>query len=100
MSQSAVIAIFKDTMLTIFFVAGPMLIVGLVVGVLISMFEAVTSIREMTLTFVPKIIAVGLVFLLTLPWTMAKLTTFTINIFQQITVKSITCQIYCFIGRW
>ncbi len=84
MSQSAVIAIFRDTILTIFFVAGPMLIVGLVVGVLISMFEAVTSIREMTLTFVPKIIAVGLVFLFTLPWIMTKLTTFTINIFQQI----------------
>ena len=84
MSQAAVINIFRDTIFTIFYVAGPILIVGLVVGVLISMFEAVTSIREMTLTFVPKLIAVGIVFLITLPWIIAKLMNFTINIFQQI----------------
>ena len=84
MDQGSVITIFRNTLLTIFYVAGPMLIVGLVVGVLISMFEAVTSIREMTLTFVPKIIAVGITALIALPWIIAKLMNFTINIFQQI----------------
>jgi len=55
----------------------PMLLAGLVVGLLISIFQAVTQIQEMTLTFVPKIVAVFLALLVSFPWMMHKLLTFT-----------------------
>lgn len=48
-------------------IAGPMLIASLIVGVLIGLFQALTQVQEMTLTFVPKLLALGLVMLLTLP---------------------------------
>lgn len=48
-------------------IAGPMLIASLVVGVVVGLFQALTSIQEMTLTFVPKLVAIGLVLLLSLP---------------------------------
>jgi flagellar biosynthetic protein FliQ len=49
-------------------VAGPLLVTELVVGVVVSVIQAVTSIQEQTLTFVPKLAAVALVLVLTLPW--------------------------------
>jgi flagellar biosynthesis protein FliQ len=65
-------------------VSAPMLIMGLLVGLAISVFSAVTQIQEMTLTFVPKIVAVFLTLLFTLPWIIEKLTTYTINLFNSI----------------
>lgn len=59
----------------------PMLGVGLVVGVVISILQAATQIQEMTLTFVPKIIAVFLALLISFPWVMDKMITFTQDIF-------------------
>ena len=61
-----------------------MLLVGLCVGLSVSVFSAVTQIQEMTLTFVPKIVAVFLALLFSLPWIIEKLTTFTINLFSNI----------------
>jgi flagellar biosynthetic protein FliQ len=61
-----------------------MLILGLVIGLIISIFSAVTQIQEMTLTFVPKIIVVFLALLMTLPWIIEKLTTYTISLFNTI----------------
>lgn len=58
----------------------PMLGVGMVVGVLISIFQAATQIQEMTLTFVPKIIAVVLALIISFPWIMDKMLTFTRDI--------------------
>jgi flagellar biosynthetic protein FliQ len=65
-------------------VGAPMLLIGLCIGLLISVFSAVTQIQEMTLTFVPKIIAVFLALLFSLPWIMEKLTTYTINLYSSI----------------
>ena len=59
----------------------PMLCVGLTVGVIIAIIQAVTQIQEMTLTFVPKIIAVGIAGLLFMPYIMEKLTTFAARMF-------------------
>jgi flagellar biosynthetic protein FliQ len=61
-----------------------MLIIGLLVGLAISVFSAVTQIQEMTLTFVPKIVAVFMALLITMPWLIEKLTTYTINLFNSI----------------
>jgi flagellar biosynthesis protein FliQ len=65
-------------------VSAPMLILSLLVGLVISVFQAATSIQEFTLTFVPKIIAVAVVTVLTLPWMMETMVSFTVNLFNQI----------------
>lgn len=65
-------------------VSAPMLLTGLVVGVLISMFMAATQINEMTLTFVPKLLAVAAVLLLTGSWMVALMVDFTETLFKDI----------------
>lgn len=60
----------------------PMLFVGLVVGLMISIFQATTQINEMTLTFVPKILAVIVVIIFTMPWMLNMLIDFTMRIFN------------------
>ena len=62
-------------------IALPMLGVGLGVGVLVSVLQAATQIQEMTLTFVPKIIAVFVALLISFPWIMDKMITFTQDVF-------------------
>jgi flagellar biosynthesis protein FliQ len=62
----------------------PMLGLGLIAGLVISVFQAVTQIQEMTLTFVPKIIAVFLGLLFAAPWMLDEITSFTIRIFENI----------------
>jgi len=74
----------RQTFETVLLVGGPVLIVSLIVGVMISIFQAITQLQEVTLTFVPKIVAVFLTLLLTLPWTVKILVGFTRGIFENI----------------
>ncbi|NTU41470.1 MAG: flagellar biosynthesis protein FliQ [Nitrospirales bacterium] len=69
---------------TILLASGPALIVSLVVGLVISFFQAITQIQEFTLTFVPKIIAVFVCLFFFLPWTSRVLVAFTVNLFNRI----------------
>ncbi len=62
----------------------PMLGLGLIAGLIVSVFQAVTQVQEMTLTFVPKIIAVFLGLLFAAPWMLEKITSFTVNILENI----------------
>lgn len=62
-------------------IALPMLGVGMAVGIIISILQAATQIQEMTLTIVPKIIAIFIVLLISFPWIMDKMVTYTRNIF-------------------
>ncbi len=64
--------------------AGPMLVSALVVGLVVSIFQAVTQINEATLTFIPKMIVVGIVMMLAAPWMMDILNNFTVNLFEGI----------------
>ncbi|MGO9482698.1 MAG: flagellar biosynthesis protein FliQ [Candidatus Kryptoniota bacterium] len=82
MTEEFVIGIARDTFYTVFIVSAPVLLVSVVVGLLISIFQAATSISEMTLTFVPKIIAIGVVLILLLPFMMEKFLDFTKHIFE------------------
>jgi flagellar biosynthetic protein FliQ len=84
MTPEAVIEIGQQAMRTVIFVAGPMLISGMVVGLLISIFQAATQINEMTMTFVPKILTVFVVLVLSLPWAIANLTGFATEMFNRI----------------
>lgn len=77
MTQELVITIGRDALLLILMVSSPMLGFGLVVGVTIAIFQAVTQINEITITFVPKIIAVALALLLFLPWIINSVVDFT-----------------------
>ncbi len=65
-------------------IALPMLGIGLVVGVFVSVIQAATQIQEMTLSFIPKIISIFVALLLSFPWIMDKLVTFTRNVFLNI----------------
>ena len=58
----------RDAIITLVIVSAPLMLVGLVVGVAISLFQALTQIQEQTLVFVPKIIAIFITMLLTLPF--------------------------------
>ncbi len=67
-TQEAVLDIARDAIYTIVIVSAPMLLTALIVGLIISIFQTVTSIQEQTLTFVPKIVAVFLVMILAGSW--------------------------------
>jgi len=84
MTEEMVISIVREAFYYILLVSGPLLIVSLVVGLMISIFQAATSISEQTLTFVPKLIAVFIVSVLVLPFMISNLKTFTIEIFNMI----------------
>ena len=70
-----------EALKTAMLLAAPMLITGLVAGVLVSMFQAATSINEMTLVFIPKMIGVGIALIVFFPWMMQLLIDFTQNLF-------------------
>ncbi len=69
-TQDAVLDIIREAVYTIVIVSAPMLLVALIVGLIISIFQTVTSIQEQTLTFVPKILAVFITLILTGSWMM------------------------------
>lgn len=74
----------RDLLLTTIIVAGPVLIVGLVVGVAVSLFQALTSVQEQTMSLVPKMLAVMLVTLLLLAPALQLLADFTSRVFDQL----------------
>ncbi|MCB2198242.1 flagellar biosynthesis protein FliQ [bacterium] len=68
MTQEFAIFIVRETLFTALMIAAPMLLAGLIVGVTISLLQSVTQLQEMTLTFIPKILAVVTVLILFAPW--------------------------------
>ncbi|MBO2520333.1 MAG: flagellar biosynthesis protein FliQ [Clostridia bacterium] len=68
MTETAVIALGREALITVLLVAGPMIGLGLLVGLVISIFQATTQIQEQTLTFVPKIVAVLVAGVVFGPW--------------------------------
>jgi flagellar biosynthetic protein FliQ len=79
-----VMTIVRDAFYYVILVCGPLLLVSLVIGLVISIFQAATTISEQTLTFVPKLIAVFIVTVLLLPFMIGTLKTFTIEMFTMI----------------
>ncbi len=77
MTENMVLGLARQAIELTLLVSLPMLAAGLIVGLLISIFQAVTQIQEMTLTFVPKIVAVLLALLISFPWIMRKMIAFT-----------------------
>ncbi|MDH5564043.1 MAG: flagellar biosynthesis protein FliQ, partial [Nitrospirota bacterium] len=79
-----VMQIGQEAIKTILYVAGPMLGLSLVVGLLVSAFQAMTQINEMTLTFLPKIVTMFIVLLVMFPWMLQILVGFMTNVWGMI----------------
>lgn len=84
MEFGTAVAVVRSGILQILMVAAPVLLIGLGVGLIVSVFQATTSIQEQTLTFIPKIAAILLSLFIFGPWMLATLTQFTIRIIQSI----------------
>ncbi|BAE84766.1 flagellar biosynthetic protein FliQ [Desulfitobacterium sp. LBE] len=86
MNQSDVLYLAKEALMTALMIGGPVLGVSLLVGLLVSIFQAMTQIQEQTLTFIPKILAIALVMLLLGPWMLNVITGFTTNLFNDLAI--------------
>lgn len=82
MTPEFVTTIGREAMRIAFFLAAPPLIAALVVGLVVSIFQAVTQIQEMTLAIIPKMVAVMLSLVIAFPWLLDLLTTYTISVFN------------------
>ena len=83
MTEAELIDVAREAMIVMLKVAAPSLLVGLAIGLVISLFQALTQIQEMTLTFVPKLVLVFLTLLLFLPFMLHTLTDFTRSVMDR-----------------
>jgi len=84
MTESFVMTLGRDTMLIALMLGAPIVGVSLLVGLVVSLFQAVTQINEMTLTFVPKLLGLSLVLFLLGPWMLQQVIRFTIKLFEML----------------
>ena len=82
MTEEVIIDIFSQSLIMIIKAAAPMLLVSLVVGLVVSIFQTITSIQEQTLTFVPKLLAIFLTLMLAGNWVLTNLKEYTVELFQ------------------
>ncbi|MDP3695071.1 MAG: flagellar biosynthesis protein FliQ [Desulfocapsaceae bacterium] len=82
MSPEFVIDIARKAIQTTLLISAPMLLSGLIIGLLVSIFQAATQINEQTMTFIPKLIVVFLSLLIFAPWIMHTMTAFTLGLFE------------------
>ena len=82
--ESQFVALGVQTLKLALILSLPMLLAGLIAGLAISIFQATTQINEMTLSFIPKIIVVAVVMIVTMPWMMNEMIDFTKHIFAMI----------------
>ncbi|RKX88559.1 MAG: flagellar biosynthetic protein FliQ [Spirochaetes bacterium] len=76
--------IMRDGIFQVLIIAAPVLVIGMSIGLVISIFQATTSIQEQTLTFVPKIVAIFLTLAFFGPWMFSSMREFTLNLFRLI----------------
>ncbi|HHP7234059.1 MAG TPA: flagellar biosynthesis protein FliQ [Desulfobacterales bacterium] len=84
MSPEFVTGFFLDAIKTAILLSAPVLLTGLAVGLLISVVQAVTSIHEMTMTFIPKMLAVAVALLIAFPWMLQLMVDFTQNLLSNL----------------
>jgi len=80
MNESDILKLAQDSIKVVLMIASPMLIFSLLIGLIVSIIQAVTQIQEATLSFVPKIVAVFLSLILFGPWILQVITEFTTNL--------------------
>jgi flagellar biosynthesis protein FliQ len=84
MSHTLVVDLARNAIMVALLISGPMLIVALIIGLTVSVLQAVTQIQEQTLAFVPKLVGVSAVFLLALPWVLQLLVKYTTELFRSL----------------
>ena len=84
MSHQLVVDLARNAIMLALLVAGPMLVVALGVGLIISVIQAVTQSQEQPLAFVPKLLAVAATFLIALPWTLQIMIKYTTELFRSL----------------
>ena len=84
MNQDTVINLATQAMMLALKIGGPILLVGLIVGLLVSIFQAVTSIQEQSLSFIPKIVAVAVLIVVLGPWMLGQLVSYAQNLYLSI----------------
>ncbi len=78
-----IVEIGQDLLVTALWLSGPAILASLIVGLIISLMQTITSIQEQTLSFAPRIVAVGIIMLLTLPWMLQQSTAFTFRMMER-----------------
>ncbi|MBA2174098.1 flagellar biosynthesis protein FliQ [Halobacillus locisalis] len=86
MNSQMVIEFAKEGIYTVLMVSGPLLILALAVGLLVSIFQATTQIQEQTLAFIPKIVAVMIGMVFFGPWMLSNMVQFAANVFNNLNV--------------
>ena len=81
MNELIIVDIARDALRTAIYVAGPALIVSMIVGLSVSIFQVVTSLQDQTVAFVPKVLAVMMVVVISFPWMMRLMVQFTTRMF-------------------
>ena len=87
MGTEELMDIFRDAIITGLKVAGPILVVSMLVGLVISIIQAATSINEQTMTFVPKLVVMGILLIITGGWMLQQMMDFVFRIFELIATK-------------
>lgn len=85
MSDAQVMTLMQRALETLMWIVGPMLAVAVVVGVVVSLIQTLTSIQDQTFSFAPRVVAIFVVFLVTFPWALRVLVTFTAGLFGDFT---------------
>ena len=86
MNELIIVDLAREALRTAIYVAGPALIVSMIVGLSISVFQVVTSLQDQTVAFVPKVLAVMLVVVISFPWMMRLMVQFTTKMFTDFNV--------------
>ena len=84
MGQDLIVQIFREVLKTTLIVMAPVLIASIIIGLLVSIFQAATQIHEMTLVFVPKILTIAACLMVLFPWMLNVLIAYTVNLFSNI----------------
>ena len=84
MTETEVVTLLRDAIWLATKLSAPVLLIGMLVGLVISIIQTTTSIQEQTLTFVPKLVAIGVAIIIFLSWMLQTITEYTINLFQMI----------------
>jgi flagellar biosynthetic protein FliQ len=82
--EAKLVALGVETFKIAMILALPALLTGMLLGLVVSIFQATTQINEMTLSFIPKVVGVVIVIVLTMPWMLNSMTDFSVNIFNMI----------------
>lgn len=81
MNDALVTSLMQNALTTLMWIVAPMLVVAIVVGVVMSLIQTLTSIQDQTFSFAPRVIAMFIVFLVTFPWVLQVLLTYTAALF-------------------